>query len=90
MANETPQHVLDQYLNRVFRNAAIASDQDLFETGFMNSLRAMHLVLFLEKTFRFRFAPTDIKRDRFRSRAAILELLDAYVGHQAASPLVDR
>lgn len=79
MDNSQVQQTLDQYFARVFRSTSISTDQDLFETGLMNSLRAMHLVLHLEKTFSFRFAPSDLKRDRFSSRRAILELLARYV-----------
>ena len=82
MVNTELQDSLDDCFARVLQSTLIAENQDLFETGLMNSLRAMHLVLQLEKTFRFRFSAADIKRGNSRSRSAILDLLYRYVGKQ--------
>ena len=39
------------FLNQFFNSSEIGDDQDFFTMGFVNSLFAMQLVLFVEKEF---------------------------------------
>lgn len=45
----------------------IKDDDDLFQKGFVDSLFALQLILFLEKEFHLKIKNKDIKEDNFRS-----------------------
>lgn len=46
-------------------------DQDLFQSGLINSLFAMQLVIFLEQEYGFQIANEDLNLDNFRTLEAI-------------------
>lgn len=64
------------FLNRFFKKHDLQDDDDIFELGFVNSLFAMQLVMFIEKTFSIRIQNEDLKFDNFRSINAICKLID--------------
>ncbi len=53
----------------------LADDADIFASGFVNSLLAMQLVTFVERTFAVTVADDDLDLDNFRSVAAIAALV---------------
>lgn len=55
---------------------AVEDDDDIFALGFVTSLFAVELVTFVESTFGFEVAPTDLVLDNFRSVNALWELVD--------------
>jgi acyl carrier protein len=63
-------------LERHMPDYDLKDDEDIFATGFVNSLFMMQLVLFLEKTFDVVFENEDLDTDNFRSVNAILALLE--------------
>jgi methoxymalonate biosynthesis acyl carrier protein len=64
------------FLNKFFHNIDVADDQDIFALGFVNSLFAMQLVLFVEKEFGFTLENDDLDIDKFRSISAIANLIE--------------
>jgi acyl carrier protein len=66
---------IGEFLSRFFRNRQIAEDEDIFELGFVNSLLAMQLVLFVEKEFAVTVGSDDLDLDNFRSIRAISNLV---------------
>jgi len=54
-------------------------DQDIFSLGFINSLFAMELVMFLEKTFNVTLRSEDLRIDNFRTITAMTALVDRQV-----------
>ena len=64
------------FLARFFSNIEIEDDQDIFDLGFVNSLFAMQLVLFVEKEFNTKVEDDDLNIDNFRSINAITELVE--------------
>ena len=50
-------------------------DLDLFQSGLINSLFAMQLVIFLEQEYGFQIANEDLDLDNFRSLGAISEFV---------------
>lgn len=63
-----------------FPDGKIADDQDIFATGFVNSLFAMELVMFIEKHLDARLPNTEVKLDNFRSVDSMVELVDRQTG----------
>jgi methoxymalonate biosynthesis acyl carrier protein len=59
-----------------FPNAGIADDEDIFERGYVNSLFAMELVLFVEKHFGIAIPNDELSIESFRTIDAISDLVD--------------
>lgn len=66
---------IKEFLSRFFRNHDLAEDEDIFSTGFVNSLLAMQLVMFVEKEFNVTVENDDLDLDNFRSINAIADLI---------------
>lgn len=64
------------FLSRFFRNYELQDDEDIFSLGFVNSLFAMQLVLFLEKEFDIRVENNDIDLENFRTINSIINLIE--------------
>lgn len=65
-----------------FPDVEIDASQDIFALGFVNSLFAMELVMFVEKTFSVTIPNTELQLDNFRtadSMAALVERCSAAV-----------
>jgi D-alanine--poly(phosphoribitol) ligase subunit 2 len=63
-----------------------SADADLFETGMLDSLQLVELLLQLEQQFGFRIKIDNIDLDDLRTLARIARLLAAHVGTPEASP----
>ncbi|MDR0425409.1 MAG: phosphopantetheine-binding protein [Clostridiales Family XIII bacterium] len=53
----------------------LSDDDDLFEKGFVNSLFALQLIMFLEKEFKIKIPDNEIREDNFRSVNAISDVV---------------
>jgi acyl carrier protein len=60
-----------------FAGHEVGDNKDIFALGYVNSLFAMQLVLFVEKEFGLSLEPEDLDLERFRSIATITELVAA-------------
>jgi len=67
---------IQAFLARFLRNHKLQEDEDIFELGFVNSLFAMQLVLFVEKEFNITIENEDLDLDNFRTIQAIAGLID--------------
>lgn len=63
------------YFARLFRNGDLQDDTDIFATGFVNSLMAMQLVMFVEKEFEITVENEDLDLKNFNSINAITGLI---------------
>ena len=68
------------FLSQHIRDNGFQDDDDLFGKGYVNSLFAMELVLFVEREFTLTVENTDLDPDNFRSVNAIAALIDRKVG----------
>jgi acyl carrier protein len=68
------------FLGRFFRKHELGDDEDIFALGFVNSLFAMQLVMFLEKEFGVRVDNKDMDLTNFKSINAIAELVTKKLG----------
>lgn len=71
---------IKQFLSRFFRKHELQDDDDIFSLGFVNSLFAMQLVMFLEKEFHIRVVNKDLDINNFRSINKIVELIERKAG----------
>lgn len=63
------------FLAKYFQNVEIQDDQDIFSMGFVNSLFAMQLVLFVEKEFGISVDNEDLDIDNFRTLNTMTSLI---------------
>ena len=66
---------IKQFLKGAFKNYDLQDQEDIFALGFVNSLFAMQLVLFVEKTFHITIDNEDLELDNFRSINALTNLV---------------
>ena len=55
-------------------------EDDLFAGGYVNSLFALEIIVFLEKTFKIKIKNKEITEENFRTINNIAELVGRYVG----------
>ncbi len=70
------------FLARYLQNHDLPDDQDIFSLGFINSLFAMQLVLFVEKAFHIEVSNEDLDIDNFRTVNAIATLVEQKLNQQ--------
>ena len=64
------------FLSKYITNYDLKDDEDIFSLGFVNSLFAMQLVMFIEKEFKLTVDNEDLDLKNFRSIKAIAELVE--------------
>lgn len=65
-----------EFLLRFMRNDELEDDEDIFAGGYVNSLFAMQLVLFVESEFGIRVERQDLRLDNFNSINALANLVE--------------
>ncbi|MBC1236348.1 MULTISPECIES: acyl carrier protein [Nostoc] len=65
-----------QFLSRFFRNHDLQLDEDIFALGFVNSMFAMQLVLFIEQAFQITIDNEDLELDNFRTINSMTRLVE--------------
>jgi methoxymalonate biosynthesis acyl carrier protein len=68
------------FISGNFRNYELQDDDDIFSLGFVNSLFAMQLVMFVEKEFRLKVHDDDLLIDNFRTVNAVMDLVTKKLG----------
>src|SRR5438874_8944170 len=63
------------FLARFFQNHELKDDEDIFSLGFVNSMFAMQLVLFVEKEFQVTIEDEDLDFENFRTIDALDQLV---------------
>jgi len=63
------------FLGSYFRDYELRDDEDIFSAGFVNSLFAMQLVLFVEREFGIEVSSEDLDIENFRSVNAMAALV---------------
>lgn len=63
------------YISSQFKNYDLKDDEDIFSLGFVNSLFAMQLVMFVEKEFQIKVSDDDLMIDNFRTVNSVYDLV---------------
>lgn len=74
MKTEIKQEIR-QFLARFFPEYMLGDEEDIFAVGFVNSLFAMELILFIEKKFQIKVENQDLDIDNFRTINALANLV---------------
>ena len=70
-----PRQQIRDFVSRFFRGHDLADDEDMFASGYVNSLFAMQLVQFVESAFGITVESEDLELDNFRSVDALAALV---------------
>lgn len=73
---EQAKEKLRAFLARHIGGRTIGDDQEIFAAGFINSMFAMQIVLFLEKSFKIAIANEDLELRNFQTINAMAELIE--------------
>ena len=76
MTEEQIRQQLRDFVGRFMRGHALRDDEDMFATGYVNSMFAMQLVQFVEGEFGVAVENDDLELDNFRSLNAIAALVE--------------
>jgi acyl carrier protein len=74
---------LREFIARFLRGHDLQDGEDLFATGYVNSMFAMQLVQFVETTFGVGCESEDLEIDNFRS----IDALTAFVQRKLGAPV---
>jgi methoxymalonate biosynthesis acyl carrier protein len=83
MTEEEIRTQLRAFVERFMRGHDLRDDEDLFGTGYVNSMFAMQLVQFVETTFGVGCDSDDLEIDNFRS----IDALTAFVQRKLGAPV---
>jgi acyl carrier protein len=72
---DTTTNQILSFIQGRFPQARIGITDDIFACGYINSLFAMELVMFLEKTFGFMISNDDLNIENFRTVSAMTSLV---------------
>ena len=75
MTEEQIRQQLRDFVGRFIRGHDLRDDEDMFATGYVNSMFAMQLVQYVESTFGVIVESEDLEIDNFRSIDAITALV---------------
>ncbi len=68
------------FLKQFIHQQDLGDDEDIFAAGFVNSLFAMQLVLFVEDTFGLKVESEDLRLENFSSVNALARLITRKTG----------
>ena len=70
------QTKIKTFLSKFFGNHNLQSDEDIFALGFVNSMFAMQLVLFVEQEFKIAIENEDLEFENFRTINSLANLIE--------------
>jgi acyl carrier protein len=74
--NDIVSTEISDFITGRFPQARISESEDIFSLGYINSLFAMELVMYLEKTFGITIPNEEMVIDSFRTVTAMTGLVD--------------
>lgn len=68
---------IKDFLSHFFREHELDDNEDIFSIGFVNSLFAMQLIMYLEREFNVRIDNDELDLDKFRTINNIGKLVES-------------
>jgi len=84
MNDEQIRQRLREFVSRFFRGHDLQDREDIFASGYVNSMFAMQLVQFVESEFGVAVESEDLDLDNFRSIDALAAFVERKLGAAAA------
>ncbi|MCP5106952.1 MAG: acyl carrier protein [bacterium] len=82
--SKLPQDIIRHYILENVNMPALDDDFDLFESGIVNSLFAIELMTFLEKSFSVKVTMDDLDMENFKSVDAASQFVGRKEGEKSA------
>lgn len=76
MTKDEIRQEIRTFLTAHIRQPALQDDEDIFAAGYVTSLFAMQLVLFLESQFAVQLKNQDLRLDNFRTVTVMADLVE--------------
>lgn len=76
MTKDEIRQEIRTFLTAQIRQPALQDDEDIFAAGYVTSLFAMQLVLFLESQFNVQLKNQDLRLDNFRTITVMANLVE--------------
>ncbi|WP_433697155.1 acyl carrier protein [Nocardiopsis sp. CA-288880] len=73
--SDNDSKTIADFIRQRYPQVDFAHDEDIFSLGFVNSLFAMELVMFVEQTFGFTVPTEELRIDNFRTIDSITALV---------------
>lgn len=70
------KEIVKTFLSSKNKNTELDDDTNLFKNGFVNSLFALEIVTFIEKTFKVKLSKSDISKENFETVNKICALVE--------------
>ncbi len=70
------KHTIREFLSKYIQDKTFRDEDDLFKNGYVSSLMAIELVMFVEGEFGISIGNEDLNLDNFKSVSAIAELAE--------------
>lgn len=77
--------VIHEFVDRYFGDATLGDDDDIFATGYVNSMFALQLVQFVEGEFGITVDSDDLELDNFRTVSSIATFVERKQAANAAT-----
>ena len=74
--------MIREYISRTFRSYELKDDEDIFSLGFVNSMFAMELIVFIEQTFGISIENEDLEFENFSTICSMSEFIE----HKQTNP----
>ena len=74
--SEIAKEQIISFIKGRYPQAEISESEDIFQLGFINSLFAMELVMFVEKSFGVTIPNDELRIDNFRTANSMSDLVD--------------
>lgn len=68
--------VIHEFVDGYFGESTLGDDEDMFATGYVNSMFALQLVQFVEGEFGITVDSEDLELDNFRTVSSIAEFVE--------------
>ncbi|MEU5547493.1 phosphopantetheine-binding protein [Streptomyces sioyaensis] len=82
----TPHTLIREFYSSRANGMELGDDQDIFDTGFVTSMFALHALTWAEKTFDLDIASEDLMIDNFRTVSALVSFVARKESEGAAGP----
>lgn len=76
MTKDEIRQEIRTFLTAQIRQSTLQDDEDIFAAGYVTSLFAMQLVLFLESQFAVQLKNQDLRLDNFRTITVMADLVE--------------
>jgi methoxymalonate biosynthesis acyl carrier protein len=84
MSAQEAKQLIREFINDSISLGNASDDENLFETGIVNSLFAIQLMTFIEKTFQLEIGTDDLDIENFKSISAAAQFVLRKNGRHAA------